>query len=420
MLAPEGSPGSLLFREPPGADAGDTMRLHPRSVILAAALIAPAAGFTAACGDSGSAAPAPAAKPAASRTTTPASTAAHPALTSQLRSVVAAGSPGVIALVNEGHAVRLHAAGVADTRSGRALRADDRFRAASITKSFVATVALQLVGEGKLALTDTVERRLPGVLPYGETVTLRQLLNHTAGVPDMHEPVVALEQYTGDVTRSWSPRELVASVAGKKPDFAAGTSWRYSNTGYVLAGLMIERAAGDSLGHELERRIFGPLHLDHTSFPSTASAIAGSHANGYGQLDGKLTDVTALNPSGAWAAGALVSSAPDIAHFWRGLLGGELLEPAQLDAMKSTVPMEKGYPASYGLGIMRFESACGPVWGNGGDIAGYSSLFQNSEDGKQQAGVIVNVNPIPKAVDGPFGAIKQSTISTALGNGNPC
>jgi D-alanyl-D-alanine carboxypeptidase len=101
--------------------------------------------------------------------------------------VVEAGAPGVIALVDEGHAVRLDAAGVADTRSKRALRPTDRFRAASITKSFVATVALQLVGEGKLKLSDTVERRLPGILPYGETVTLRQLLNHTSGVPDMQE-----------------------------------------------------------------------------------------------------------------------------------------------------------------------------------------------------------------------------------------
>jgi D-alanyl-D-alanine carboxypeptidase len=238
--------------------------------------------------------------------------------------------------------------------------------------------------------------------------------------PTCKSAVVALEQYTGDVTRSWSPRELVATVADKQPDFAAGTSWHYSNTGYVLAGLMIERATGESLGHELEQRIFVPLHLRHTSFPTDASTIAGNHANGYGLLDGKLSDVTVLNPSGAWAAGALVSNAPDIAHFWRGLLGGKLLDPAQLDAMKSTVPMEKGYPASYGLGIMKFNSACGAVWGNGGDIAGYSSLFQNSEDGKHQAGVIVNVNPIPKAVDGPFGAIKQSTIAAALGSSKPC
>jgi D-alanyl-D-alanine carboxypeptidase len=394
------------------------MRLPHRSVILAAALIAPATAFTAACGKSDSAAPAPAAKPAASGASAP--TAARPPLTSQLKTVVAAGSPGVIALVNDGHAVRLHAAGVADTGDGRALRPSDRFRAASITKSFVATVALQLVGEGKLSLTDTVERRLPGILPYGDQVTLRQLLNHTSGVPQMHKSVAALEQYTGDVTRSWAPRELVALVAEQKPDFPAGSSWRYSDTGYVLAGLMIERATRESLGHELEQRIFEPLHLRNTSFPINASAIRGQPRERLRAAAGKLTDVTELNPSGAWAAGALVSTASDIAHFWRGLLGGKLLDPAQLDAMKSTVPMEKGYPATYGLGIMKFDSACGAVWGNGGDIAGYSSLFQNSEDGTRQAGVIVNVNPIPKAVDGPFGAIRQSTVSAALGSSKPC
>src|SRR4051794_3596204 len=189
------------------------MRLHPGSVILAAALIAPATAFTA-CGNSDSAAPAPPAKPAASGASAP--TAARPPLTSELKPVIAAGSPGVIALVNDGRAVRLHAAGVADTGDRRALRPGDRFRAASITKSFVATVALQLVGEGKLSLTDTVERRLPGILPYGDQVTLRQLLNHTSGVPEMHESVAPLEQYTGDVNRAWTPRELVALVADRK------------------------------------------------------------------------------------------------------------------------------------------------------------------------------------------------------------
>ena len=365
MEATRRPPGSILARAQGGVDADTTMRRLSRPVVLAAALLAPAAGFTAACGDSDHAAPQRATKSAApaAGAAAPAATAARPTLARDLQQVVGAGSPGVIALVNDGHRVRLHAAGVADTRSGRALRATDRFRAASITKSFVATVALQLVGEGKLSLSDTVERRLPGILPYGDRITLRQLLNHTSGVPQMEESVVALEQYTGDATRSWSPRELVALVADKTPDFAPGSSWHYSDTGYVLAGLMIERATGRRLGHELRQRVFEPLRLRHTSFPIGASAIAGSHAHGYGLLEGHLRDVTVLNPSGAWAAGALVCTAPDIARFWRGLLGGELLEPAQLNAMKSTVAMEKGYPARYGLGILKFSSPCGALWG---------------------------------------------------------
>ena len=166
--------------------------------------------------------------------------------------------------------------------------------------------------------------------------------------------------------------------------------------------------------------MFRPLHLGDTSFPTDATAIPGRHARGYGMLGDETRDVTKLNPSGAWAAGALVSSAGDIAHFWRGLLGGKLLAAKQLAAMKSTVPMEKGYPARAGLGILKFSSACGAVWGNGGDIAGYSSLFQNSEDGRRQSGVVVNANPMPKAVSESLGGLKQAALSDALGSDQPC
>jgi D-alanyl-D-alanine carboxypeptidase len=136
------------------------MSLHPRSVILAAALIAPAAAFTAACGGSDHPAAPPQAKAATSTAavSAPAASTTPPTLASQLQGVVAAGSPGVIGLVNDGHGVKLQAAGVADTNTKRPLRATDRFRAGSNTKSFAATVALQLVGEGRLKLSDTVER----------------------------------------------------------------------------------------------------------------------------------------------------------------------------------------------------------------------------------------------------------------------
>ena len=185
-----------------------SMRLHPRSLILAAALTATA--FTAACGESD---------------TPPARPAAPPPAT--LQDVVDAGAPAALSLVNDGHSIKLHAAGAA--------KPTDRFRAGSITKSFVSTVALQLVGERKLSLSDTVERWLPGILPYGDHVTVRQLLQLTSGVPDDQGPVEA-EWLKGNMARSWTPRELVALVADKKPDFAPGTSWAYSNTNYTLAG----------------------------------------------------------------------------------------------------------------------------------------------------------------------------------------
>jgi D-alanyl-D-alanine carboxypeptidase len=391
------------------------MRLSPRSVVLAAALIAPTAAF-AACGDSHPAAPPPTAK------ATPASHAeAAPTLASRLQGVVAAGSPGVIALVNDGHEVKLQAAGVADKTSGRAMRPTDRFRMGSNTKSFVATVALQLVGEGKLSLDDTVEHWLPGILSYGDQVNLRQLLNHTSGVPDYQrllEPKILAGG--GSATRTYSPRDLVAMIADEQPDFAPETSWNYSSTGYILAGLIIERVTGNRLGDELQDRIIKPLHLRHTSFPIDTTAVPGHHANGYGAVDGSLRDLTVFNSSAAWATGGLVSTATDMAHYWRALLGGKLLAPAQLAAMKTTVPIGHGLPVSYGLGIMKFDQykskECGTLWGNGGDIPGYSTEFFNSEDGKVQGGVIVNVNPIPKAVSGePLGATKAAVIADALG-----
>jgi D-alanyl-D-alanine carboxypeptidase len=392
------------------------MRPHLRSFVLAAALIAPAAVF-AACGDSHDAAAPPAAKPKTSDAAVPVAT--RPTLASNLDQLVDAGSPGVIALVNDGHGVRLSAAGVADTRTGRALRPTDRFRAGSNTKTFVATVALQLVGEHKLSLSDTVEHWLPGILAYGEKVNVRQLLNMTGGVPDyvpgLESKMAANRAY---LSRSYTPRELVAMV-GDKPDFAAGTSWNYSTTGYVLAGMIIERATGHRLDHELEQRIFEPTRMRDTYLPGSTAAIRGSHSNGYGELQGKLRDLTAFNASAGWAGGGAVTTASDMARYWRGLLGGKLLAPAQLAAMKTTVPIGKGVRASYGLGLMRltqYSKACGVLWGNGGDLPGFSSEFFNSENGKVQAGVIVNVNPIPKAVSGePLGATKAAVIADALG-----
>jgi D-alanyl-D-alanine carboxypeptidase len=369
------------------------MRLHPRSLLLAAALLAPAALVTTACSDSGSAAP-----PAAAKTP-----AANPTLTSQLQGVIDAGAPAVIALVNDGHGVKLHAAGAA--------RPTDRFRAGSITKSFVSTVALQLVGEGKLQLSDTVERWLPGILPYGDHVSVHQLLQLTSGVPDDQEFVEA-EWIKGNMAKTWSPRELVALVADKKPDFAPGTSWAYSNTNYTLVGMVIERVTGHRLRHELERRIFGPLHLRGTSFPTAETTITGRHVKGYAFLDGKLVDITELNPSGTWGPGNLVSTVADIAHFWRALLGGKLLDRAQLKAMKTTVPASKSL--EYGLGIMTYPTACGPIWGNGGDIAGYSNTFMNTEDGKHQAAVMADTNPAPGDVDGARGAALHTAMAGAL------
>src|ERR1044072_4531848 len=134
--------------------------------------------------------------------------------------------------------------------------------------------------------------------------------------------------------------------------------------------------------------------------------------------------MSAFNNSAAGAPAGIVTTAGDMAHFWRALLGGELLAPAQLKEMKKTVPVGDGYPGAYGLGILRlthFGEACGVVWGNGGDLPGFSSEFFNREDGRVQAGVIINVNPIPKAVSGePLGQTKATAVAPALAREHCC
>jgi D-alanyl-D-alanine carboxypeptidase len=332
----------------------------------------------------------------------------------------------VIALVNDGHRVVQRAAGVADLQSRRPLRPQDRFRAGSVTKSFVATVVLQLAGEHKLSLSDTVEHWLPGILPYGERVNVRQLLNLTSGVPDDQLPV-SIKFYRGDKLHAWTPRELVALVADKPQEFPAGKGWAYSNTNYALAGMIVERASGHSLTHELERRIFGPLDLRDTSFPVDEPTLPGSHSNGYSldyddayePIEGKLLDMTTLNPSGTWGAGNLVSTTADIAHFWRALLGGRLLSPALLEQMETTVPAFGGTAVRYGLGLIETSSGCGRVLGNGGDIAGFSNEFRNSEDGTRQAAIVVNANGAPKGVGQARNVAGGEALNEALA-GHAC
>jgi len=361
----------------------------------------------------------------ASASGSPRDDAARPELQHLMDEVVAAGAPGVVALVNDGRSDRAGdgdegsgrggqerrdgsgvwtgASGVADLRTGRPIRPGDRFRVGGLTVSFVSTVVLQLVGAGRLSLSDTVERWLPGILPYGDQVTVRQLLNHTGGVPDYTlAPLVAL--YRGDRFRSWRPRELVALIADRPPDFAAGRAWSWSATDYVLAGLIVERVTGHRLGRELERRILRPLRLRDSSFPTDFPFLRGRHARGYSLqlndelnwIEGPLFDITVFNPSLAWGVGNMVSEVGDLARFFRALLGGRLLPPALLAEM--TTPVDTGQGYGYGLGLEVFDSPCGAMFAEGGELPGYASTARTSGDGRHQFVAWMNANQPPPAV----------------------
>jgi D-alanyl-D-alanine carboxypeptidase len=323
-----------------------------------------------------------------------------PGLEKGMDALVAAGVPGVVVLVRDGDQTVTLARGYGNLARKTPLRPGDQFRIGSITKSYVATVVLQLVGEGKLSLDDSVERWLPGLVSNGENITVRQLLGHTSGLYDyVADPRVVKPYIAGNFSFRWTPRALIKLAQTHKPLFAPGTGVAYSSTGYVLLGLIVKAATGNPIGSELSRRIFAPLGLSATSF-ATTGRIAGPHAHGYLYVPKRpLQDVTAISPSYYWAAGNIVSDAGDIARFYQALLGGQLLSPDLLNTMETTAADRRGN--QLGLGLFMGQSSCGEFWGHDGAVPGYDSIALNSKDGTKQVVVLANSVSFSDTVGSP-------------------
>jgi D-alanyl-D-alanine carboxypeptidase len=333
------------------------------------------------------------------------------ALRAALEAVVDAGATGAIGLVDAGANVSATAVGVARLDPPRPLRVSDQVRAGSIAKTVIATITLQLVGEGRLRLDDTIERWLPGMVPNGAAITIRMLLNHTSGIfdytadPDWNAAVFA------DPDRHWSPQELVAVGTAHSPLFPPGQGLAYSNTGYILIGLVLEKVTGQPVQDLVWQRVVRPLHL-HGTFLATSARFRGAYAHGYFPPsltgDGYL-DASSFHPSIGWAAGALVSTAPDLARFYQALLSGRLLTPALLNEMTTTVT-GPDYPGiGVGLGIWSVETPCGTVWGHEGGIPGYKTFALNDRGGTRSAVVIV-----PTELDDAIGAAFEVAVATAV------
>jgi len=306
-----------------------------------------------------------------------------------LDTVVDSGAPGAIALVRDGRHVLRLASGHGNLAHRWTMRPRDRFRVGSVTKTLVATVVLQLAGEGRLALDDPVARWLPGLVPGGERITVRQLLNHTSGLADYADDAF-VRSLLNDPRRTWAPRELIALATNRPPLFAPGTGFAYSSTGYIALGLIVEAATGRPLAAELHRRVLAPLHLRATSLDA-GPRIAGRHAHGYTRYHGGRhpIDITDIGQSFAWAAGALVSTTDDIARFYRALLDGRLLRPAQLAAMRPSLASDG---QRWGLGLVETPHSCGPSWGHGGETLGYETEAESSPDGTRQAILAINAD----------------------------
>ncbi|MFC6934876.1 serine hydrolase domain-containing protein [Actinomadura yumaensis] len=291
---------------------------------------------------------------------------------------------------------RVLTSGVADVASRAPVRGDSTFRIGSMTKMFVATTVLQLVGEGRVVLDAPVERYLPGVVrgPGGDgrVVTVRQLLQHTSGIPDYLD-YLSVEDVLNNPLVHHDARDLVKlalahPATGKEP----GDAVRYSNTGYLLAGMLIEKVTGRSYGREIRRRVIEPLGLSRTYVPGDRSGIPGPHPRGYARVgqDVELLDITRINPTVAGAAGSMISNGADLNRFLGALVRGRLLRPAQLREMMRT---RSSGGAAHGLGLDSYRLPCGGLyWGHDGGIPGFQTFGGATVDGRQ-ATVMVNLYP---------------------------
>ncbi|MFD3539877.1 serine hydrolase domain-containing protein [Streptomyces sp. NPDC058662] len=329
------------------------------------------------------------------------------ALIRALRQTTDAGAPGAMARYTGPGGVLSKAVGVRDRSSGAAMDTRARFRIGSVSKTFSAVVLLQLVAEKKIALDAPVNRYLPGLLP-DDRITVRHLLNHRSGLADytntMFERTVPGFEAVRD--KVFSYRELVELSLAEPRTTEPGAAYKYSNTNFVVVGMLIEKATGRPVAEEYQRRVIKPLKLRDTSYVHPRTAVRGLHARGYLHPDeagAPLVDSTEQTASWAQTAGAVISSPADLNTFVSALLGGRLLSPRLLDAMLATSPTDGTNTRHYGLGLRRYDLSCGTsVYGHTGTVQGYYTYAFATRDGRRSLAAMANTS-------------NRGTANTALG-----
>ena len=318
------------------------------------------------------------------------------------RSFSATKAPGVIVgiwIPGEGSYVA--AKGLADLKTRQSMRADDHFRIGSLTKTFTATALLILAGQKKLSLDDPVSKYAPWV-PNGDHITLRMVANMTSGLHNYTEVDSWVGTAFSDLQRVWTPRELVDVGIGHPPDFPPGKGWHYSNTNYVLLGMILEQVSGKKIPQLFADEMFRPLHLTQTIWP-TSSAMPDPYAHGITMqtLDHEQADATNRNPSGAFTAGELISTLSDLRTWIVSAATGSLISRAMQKERLTWVTLPPMTPEhAYGIGI-----AINHGWlGHTGELPGYNCGAHYLPEKKAVIVVMVN-SDIPVGSANPAPAI---------------
>ena len=327
-------------------------------------------------------------------------------LKSRAQGLVEAGYPAVLAAVTDSKG---ESAGVAvgkgNLETGQAPPMDGEVRIGSNTKTFVAVVVMQMVQEGKVGLDEPIETYLPGLIKGegidGSRITVRQLLQHTSGLPEYTDTTPG----SGDIFQVKDhyipPRDLLDTALGKPAQFEPGAQWKYTNTNYLVLGMLVERVSQRPVGEQIDERIVKKLGLSHTYFPAPGDRnIKGTHPQGYHlSAEGKLEDITEMDPVWGWAAGAMVSTPSELNTFFQAVFNGRLLTQSSIDEMKNGAVDASSYlgPGTvYGLGLIGRSLSCGGTsWGHGGTIHGYQTDNAVGPDG---TAVTVAVTALPSAI----------------------
>ncbi|RDI68130.1 serine hydrolase domain-containing protein [Nocardia pseudobrasiliensis] len=325
--------------------------------------------------------------------------------------IVESGFTGITLRVNDNRGEWVGSAGLARLGEAASPPIDGHIRIGSNTKTFIATVMLQLVAEGKVELDHPAADYLPE-FGLDRRITVRMLLQHTSGVFNFTGEyfedgtvvpgiVWSGKEWVDNRFRTYRPEELVRLALSKQPRFEPGTGWSYANTNYVLARLLIEKVTGRPIAEELRDRIVAPLGLSGTVAPTTQPDLPEPHAHAYYRYEEAgeqhTVDVTRQNPSWISSGGDMISTTGDLHTFLSALMGGKLLPAALLDQMRTPHP-EFGY----GLGIFVQETDGGTVITHNGGIAGHGALMYSTLDGRKTLTAALNY------VDDPGMSLSQA------------
>lgn len=346
-----------------------------------------------------------------------------------LAALDAAGPQAVVVEARDGEQVWSAASGDRDPFASSPSPAEpsDYVRVGSITKSMVVAVVLQLVDEGRLSLDDAVADHLPGVLPYAEPITVRQLLSHTSGVPN-HFPLLypsLAEGSAADVIRNQHaylrPPALVELATRGPLDFAPGEYYWYSNTGYAVIGLLVEELTGHPIEDELARRVFEPAGLSDTTFPRHGTPWPGEHPDGFFATRDPAdpyVETTHMSASQFWAAGAVVSTTEDTNRFFRAMFDGTLLPAGLLAEARTLTPQSGG---TYGLGVQAVPAQCPPTdgeyaYGHTGGTFGHTTYAFSSPDGDRQITIVLSIDDQQVPDDARAAALNELIVAGLCGS----